>query len=138
MEEVTGFTANMTGLTNQLKIYVDKTETVPQNCRAGHTFFVSLFFNKLVTIIFGTKCNMFNKRKYLSFCISSANTAVQLLDCTDLLVIYSEAPKRQSHIKQRQLCHSPQSASGPQGPLSRQRLTGHSLSGSVSLVLKWH
>lgn len=58
MEGVTGFTANMTGLTNQLKIYIDKTETVPQNCRAGQTFFVCLFFNKLVTVIFGTKCNI--------------------------------------------------------------------------------
>lgn len=43
------------------------------------------------------------KRKYLSFCISSVNSAVYLLDRTDLLVIHREALKRGSHIKQSQL-----------------------------------
>lgn len=96
----------------------------------------------LVKALFGTRWNItLTKENICLFVFPVQTLQCNYVNCRNSLVIHSEAPKRQCHIKQRQLCHHPESASGPQGPLSEQRLKDHSLwlgavSAWVALIIR--
>lgn len=112
MEADARLTANVTGLNNQQR-FTEMQPIVPQDCRA---------------VLFGRRWNISLTNETIGLFVFPVQTPqCNYVNGTNPLVIHSEASKRQCHIKQRQLGHLPESASGPEGPLSKQRLKDHSL-----------